>query len=103
MSELDREDFRLWLAAKEPDEVVGVMQDPFSCGLATYLRARGMDTASVCVGWWQPSEGQTERRLPEWATTWEYRALRFADTDPEHRGEITAKHALTILDGLDHA
>jgi hypothetical protein len=107
---LDREDFRLWVTSKEPDERIGTRRSAGWCPLAQWIRER---TGNPCVSVaWNVAEGPVfsvgtilggdfrSGRLGPWAT----RFLGAVDRDPRNgHGGVTAKEALTILDSLEVA
>lgn len=96
-----REDMRLWLAAKEPDEIVGNPMDATSCVVAQYLQSRTGDVWEVIPGarsyWRCDSKGQQSGvtdHMPEWAG---HLAFRF---DSLSSSEATAKNVLELLDNI---
>jgi hypothetical protein len=97
---LDREEFRLWLVAKEPDEVVGVPVNGQGCAIANFVHeVIGLERGSICqdmyVFWsdpFVPARGPS----PWWAA-------KFIDRfdAPHTKGPVTAKQALEMLDEID--
>lgn len=101
-----REDFRQWLVAREPDEIVGHTFDPYGCPLRAFLLARGCPSPSVTPTYFR-TDGLDRHPLPRWARDfvnvvdpWEPIADA-ADWEPRASEPVTAKEALTILDGID--
>lgn len=99
---LSREDFRQWLVSKKPDEVVGLAGDAKRCPYAAYATSvpwgsSFCDLALVGRGgvqlFWRD-----EVILSESSPRWLQDFMRRADARTYW---ITAKDALTILDGID--
>jgi len=93
---LDRRKFRAWLAAKNPDAIVGRNRDCHACPIATfYCEASGgnevviskNENCDIVI-----DRGGGERLLPLWAERFVRRV------DDEADGAITAGRALAILD-----
>ena len=95
-AELDREDFRLWLAEQEPDAIVGRARESSHCPIARYLMDR-------YGGWWSIGMGDFESAIglgggptPKWAED-------FIWAVDNMKNEITAKAALTLVDATEVA
>lgn len=93
---LVKREVRAWLAAHEPDAVVGKSFLPAWCPLARYLRTLpGCEFALVGHGTFHTESGRTQH-LPPWASQFQ----RGVDGHAWLPVEITAQQALTILDGI---
>lgn len=108
---LDREEFRAWLASKEPDEVVGLVSVVSQCPGSEWLKAIGHP--KTCVDYDHPAYEDApvsghlrsdvlaldQEPAPDWLAWFAY---GIDDTADQGKG-ITAKEALTILDSLEVA
>jgi hypothetical protein len=112
MSEiLDREEFRLWLATREPDEPVATESEwiASSCAAATYLRkSLGYESANVGLsGSYAVCEREHELGSESCCTVaphvlpWLREFVHSHDDAMRGRDELTAKEALTILDSIE--
>jgi len=96
---LDREDFRQWLASKEPDEPVGTESD---CpGDRWFSEGLGVEAIMGCFYVHLPFSGK-----PISAPDWLRRFAAAVDDKhdpmgPDGWGNVTAKEALTILDSVE--
>jgi len=103
---LDREEFRLWLATREPDEVVGGMVGNPGCAVEQYVeKALGFHDASAgfsCI-YAIDDDGETVGQgwvSWMWGFVIAHDNLAAAKEEQDETGVITAKEALTILDSI---
>lgn len=93
---LDREEFRMWLATREPDERVGLAATTWGCAVASYVE-QALEYREVTVDEEGLKIGSPYRvfDLPDWAEEFiaSHDDRRIADP-------VTAKEALTILDSI---
>ena len=99
---IDRDGFRAWLAAKEPDTGVGHVWTSTDCALAHYLNdSRGgrwsVGCCAVDVG---RGRERVREPLPDWAWTFLERVDRLR-TVQHADALLTAREALMILDSVD--
>lgn len=90
---LDHEEFRLWLATREPDEVVGV-RSAHDCAISTYLKeGLGFKNAATIGSHFYAND--RDYPSPSWVPEFVYAH------DEMPRRDVTAKEALTILDSIE--
>ena len=99
---MDREEFRAWLAAHEPDTGVGHVWTSTDCALAHYLNeSRGgrwsVGCCAVDVG---RGRERVREPLPDWAWTFLERVDRLRTV--QHGDDpLTAREALMVIDSVD--
>jgi hypothetical protein len=94
MTALTVHNFRRWLLAKKPDEIVGVNRDCHTCPVANFYSDTNGGWEIVVFDRWGEyfiDKGHEKRRAPAWAADF------FAAVDGEQNGKITAKRALELL------
>lgn len=110
MEGLTREDFRLWLVAKEPDEYVGWGANATHCPGAEFLRELGDAMPVVhysrlppeyCPAWL--SEFYCPAWLSEFAAALDISVGQqyWKEGRPITRQKVTAKQALAVLDAIE--
>lgn len=85
--------FRAWLAAQDPETVVGEPERCTTCPLATFLRANGFPRAQVHVKFWGPGDGETIINHQPWVR----RFIREVDQWKCR----TAATCLALLEGVE--
>ncbi len=99
---IDREGFRAWLAAQEPDAAVGHVWTSINCALAHFLNETrgGRWSVGCCATDVGGDRERVRETLPGWAWTFQERIDRLRSAghgdDP-----LTAREALMVLDSVD--
>ena len=91
---LTRKGFREWLEGKLGETIVGYTRSSGWCPIAHYLRQAGVESPLVGENMFRVSLGK-KKPLPPWAILF----VAKIDATPFN---ITARKALTVLDGKEH-
>ncbi|HEX8099915.1 MAG TPA: hypothetical protein VF660_06910 [Actinomycetota bacterium] len=98
---IEREEFRAWLAAKDPDDVVGRVWTSTGCALSHFLNETrgGRWSVGCCAVDIDPERPRVREPLPGWAWVFTEQIDRLR-TVADEITPVTAREALELLDGV---
>lgn len=96
---LTKDKFKKWLKRRKKDEIIGIACDSEFCPIASYV-SQAVDISDISVEgdsiYHQQNDREYNFKLPHWA----YNFVHLLDDNNDEDADITAEHALEVLDNV---